>query len=80
MEVTDAGRIEYAKNKLGGDIANLARTTLIGIKPCGVSWSAALVKQTIIDVYECSGFQYLNTEQKECLLGKLTEDLTTNCC
>ena len=53
MEVTDAGRIEYAKNKLGSDIANLARTTLIGIKPCGVSWSAALVKQTIIDVYEC---------------------------
>ena len=80
MEVTDAGRIQYAQRKLGSDIANLARTDVFGIKPCGISWSAALVKQTIIDVYECSGLQYLNTEQKDCLLGKLTEDLTANCC
>ena len=78
--VTDSGRIEYTKNKQGADIANYAKSTLFGLKPCGVSLSAMLVKQAIIDVYECTEFQYLNTEQKDCLMGKLTEDLTTNCC
>ena len=78
--VSDASRIEYAKNRLGSDIASYAKSDLIGINPCGVSLSSLLVKKSIIDVYECSGFQYLNTEQKDCLLGRLTADLTSNCC
>lgn len=80
MNITNAGRIEYAKNKQGSDIASYAKSELFGLSPCGVSLSALLIKQAIIDVYECSGLQYLNTEQQDCLIGKVTADLTSNCC
>lgn len=78
--VSDAGKVEYAKNKLGTDAATYAKNTLFGLSPCGITLGSLLAKEIIIQTYECSGFQYLNTEQKDCLLGKLTADLTSNCC
>lgn len=78
--VNDVARIQYAKNKQGTDVAIFAKNELFGLKPCGVSWQALLAKQMIIDAYDNTELQYLNTEQKDCLLGKLTADLTTNNC
>jgi hypothetical protein len=77
---TNAQRISLAQSKLGSDIASMAKAELFGLKPCRVSWSNILARQSIIDVYNCSGFQYLSNDQSACLLGKMTEDLTTNCC
>jgi len=77
---TDAQRISLAKARLSADIASMAKSELFGLTPCSVSWSSIFVRQSIIDVYNCSGFVYLSNDQKECLLGKLTENLTANCC
>lgn len=77
---TDAQRISLAKSRLSADIASIAKSELFGLKPCSVSWSSIFVRQSIIDTYNCSAFQYVSNDQKECMLGKLTENLTANCC
>ncbi len=69
-----------AKNRIGTDAATYSKNKLFGLKPCGVNLGSLLAKHLIIDAYECTGFEYLNTEQKDCVVGKLTADLTSNCC
>lgn len=80
MPVVDTTAIFYSKNKSSEQVAKLAGNEVFGFKSCDVSWGEQIAKHLIIDMIECTGATNLNQSEVDCLIGKVTEDLTVNCC
>jgi len=79
--IIDANLILGAKTTLSKDVAKLAAGDVYGLKVCDATWGAAYAKQLIIDALECDAVEEaLNQKEVDCLQGKLSEDLVSNCC
>ena len=72
--------MEAAKAKLSQQTSALAGAEVFGLNSCGAEWGELFAKYSILYMLECSGGIYLNNSQRDCLIGKLREDLTVNCC
>lgn len=78
--VIDYNEIELSKAQISKDIAKLASSEVYGLPDCGVKYGGILSKYLIADVLECTGGESLSQTQVDCLTGKLSENLTVNCC
>ena len=76
----DTTLILASKTTLSKDVAKLAMGDVYGLKVCDRTWGAAYAKQLIIDALECDTIEVLNQKEVDCLQGRLSEDLTSNCC
>jgi hypothetical protein len=77
----DTTLILAAKTTLSKDVAKLAAGDVYGLNICDKTWGAAYAKQLIIDALECDAVEEaLNQSEVNCLQGKLSEDLVSNCC
>lgn len=80
MPQVNDSTVFYSRNQLSKKVAKLAGNELFGFKTCDVTWGELFAKHLIIDMIECTGAEHLNQAQADCLVGKLSEDLTVNCC
>lgn len=69
------GRADLSKKT-----AKLAGAELFGLSSCSVKWGELLAKHLIVDTLTCTGGQYLNQSELDCLTGKLLGDINANCC
>lgn len=76
----DATLVLAAKTTLSKEVAKLALGEVYGLNICDSTWGGAYAKQLIIDALECDTVEVLNQKEVDCLQGKLSEDLTSNCC
>lgn len=74
------GIMEAVKADLSRKVASLAGAEVFGLSPCGAEWGELFAKYSVLYMFECTEGIYLNNSEIDCLLGKLREDLTVNCC
>lgn len=72
--------ITGVKDHFATSVAGLAETDLYGLKNCKETWGNAMRKLLIFGLFDCDGINTLNNTEVDCLKGKLSENLTINCC
>jgi hypothetical protein len=75
----DDVRVDLSKRQWASHVADLSGTEAYGLKNCRHTWGELLAKYLIFDVFDCTRFETLNQVQADCLIGKMSEDLTANC-
>jgi hypothetical protein len=78
--VIDYNIIEMSKADISKDIAKLAGAEVYGLPSCDGTWNESLAKTLIYRMLECSGGESLTQGEVDCLMGKLSENLSVNCC
>ena len=78
--VVDYNIIELSKANISKDISKLAGAEVFGLPSCNGTWNESLAKTLIYDMFECSGGEPLTQGKVDCLIGKLSENLSVNCC
>jgi len=71
--------IQMAKTSLHKEVAKLSKKEVFGAVSNG-DWNNVLGKYLIIDMFECTGASTLDQCEVDCLVGKLKNGLTNNCC
>ena len=69
-----------AKSKFATDVASMNQSDQFGLKNCKTSWGDLLKKLIIFEAFECKKSVNLNQLEVDCLKGKISKNLTTNCC
>lgn len=78
--VIDSTQIEYAKKDLAIGVSEIAQAETFGLKNCKRKWGALWCQSLILEVLECTSGCELNQTEVDCLQGKMSENLTPNCC
>ena len=78
--LTQSEIIAFSKGVLAKKVAKVAQAETYGINPCNEDFNLNLMCWLIIDMFECNNAESLNQEEKDCLLGKLENDLSQDCC
>jgi hypothetical protein len=78
--VIDYNEIELSKANISKDISKLAAAQVYGLPSCNGTWNESLAKTLIYRMLECSAGESLTQGQVDCLTGKLSENLSVNCC
>jgi len=76
----DYNIIELSKANISKDISKLAGAESFGLPSCDGTWNESLAKTLIYEMLECSGGESLTQGKVDCLIGKLSENLSVNCC
>ena len=76
----DYNIIELSKANISKDISKLAGAETFGLPSCDGTWNESLAKTLIYEMFECSGGESLSQGKVDCLMGKLSENLSVNCC
>lgn len=76
----DYNIIELSKANVSKDISKLAAAEVYGLPSCNGTWNESLAKSLIWKMLECSQGESLTQGEVDCLVGKLSENLSVNCC
>lgn len=80
MAVINQTQIRYSEYDMSASVASIALKDVYGFKKCNERWGALIAKSLILYVNDCTGFAKQNQLEVNCVIGKLSENLTANCC
>ena len=75
----DSAQFDTLLDHYATSVADLAQSEVFGYKNKKETWGNAMKKFLIFELFEC-GISELNNIEVDCLEGKLSENLTSNCC
>jgi len=73
-------QLAYSKYDFSRGVGDIALKETYGFKKCNERWGVLIAKSLILHVIDCTSFFEHNQVEVNCIVGKLSENLISNCC